>query len=154
MDLRDALLEGLEYDAWATGRWLDAAEHLPFAERAHAVMAHMLRSQRFWAVRVRQHLGLPAEEPAATGDDLRASFAASLADWRGLLEAHNPATPITYDREGVAQHTTLGNIARHVINHGTYHRGHLRGLADAAGTDAFEDTDLSLFHRLRSEAGR
>jgi uncharacterized damage-inducible protein DinB len=47
---------------------------------------------------------------------------------------------------------TIGEIAHHVINHGTYHRGHLRGLCDAAEFTEFPDTDLIKFYRAKSAA--
>ncbi len=40
----------------------------------------------------------------------------------------------------------VSEITEHVINHGTYHRGHLRGLAEAEGI-SFPDTDLIVYLR-------
>ena len=42
---------------------------------------------------------------------------------------------------------TVAQIATHVVNHGTYHRGQLRGLAQAEGLEAFPETDLIGFYR-------
>lgn len=44
----------------------------------------------------------------------------------------------------------LSEVAHHVFNHGTYHRGHLRGLADAAGFEDFPETDLIRFYREKA----
>ena len=43
-------------------------------------------------------------------------------------------------------------MAHHVLNHGTYHRGHLRGLAYAEGWDDFHDTDYSAWLRETGKA--
>jgi uncharacterized damage-inducible protein DinB len=41
----------------------------------------------------------------------------------------------------------VSDIAAHVVNHGTYHRGQLRERAEADGLDDFPETDLILFFR-------
>lgn len=37
------------------------------------------------------------------------------------------------------------DLIQHVMNHGTYHRGHLRGLAEAEGLTDFPETDIVRF---------
>ncbi|HEY0865725.1 MAG TPA: DinB family protein, partial [Fimbriimonas sp.] len=46
---------------------------------------------------------------------------------------------------GIECSNTLQEILLHVINHGTYHRGQIRGMVDPAKTDQIPDTDLFYF---------
>ena len=50
------------------------------------------------------------------------------------------ARVIYHDSQGAEWERTFVEIASHVGNHGTYHRGQLRQLLEEAGVD-FPDTD-------------
>jgi uncharacterized damage-inducible protein DinB len=63
--------------------------------------------------------------------------------WMDLVARVPAAQIVSYRRtNGEPLQTPFGTIARHVINHGTYHRGELRGLLRAAGDTEFPETDL------------
>lgn len=68
--------------------------------------------------------------------------------WRLFLDDADLDQEVAYvNMAGQHYVNTVEQIALHVINHGTYHRGHLRGLAESEGLDDFNDTDLILYFR-------
>ncbi len=138
-ELRRHLIQGIEYDLWANLQWVEVLEQITDAE---PVMRHVAWANQIWLGRV---CGSPLEaEPDIA---LQAQLKDSAAHWREILAGEPPARAIEWTRirDGVHQSGTLESIVRHVINHGTYHRGQLRGLAQSQGFDAFPETDFILF---------
>ena len=124
----------LEYDRWANHRWL------PFVEADEAlrpIFGHILNAQAIWFRRI----GTPDFAlPDSLADQIEANFAA----WHSVLSQRDLGEVIHYQNlAGVPQSRALVDIALHVINHGTYHRGQLREMA----TDGFPETDFILFAR-------
>lgn len=141
--MRDHLLELFAYDRWANTAWIDylSGRESTLEEMEH--MAHLLGSQRMWITRVE---GVPPTEfvlpepTIETLDDLNQQWSAAI-DQRDLSEV------IPYTRTtGEPLSQTLKQIASHVINHGTYHRGVLRGIALNQDRLDFPDTDLANFY--------
>ncbi len=139
---REALIELQDYDLWANKRWLDALERLPNVERARAIYQHILSCQYNWLATV-----MSFEESGTVSDDLVAETDRLFTAWRDVLLNGDPNAYASYERQGVPQFHMVGEIAHHVFNHGSYHRGHLRGLADAAGLECFPETDLIRWYR-------
>jgi uncharacterized damage-inducible protein DinB len=70
--------------------------------------------------------------------------------WKMVLTDGPLEQPIVYrNLSGFEFTNTIGQIASHVINHGSYHRGQLRGQAHAEGLETFPETDLIVFYRER-----
>lgn len=134
------LQTGFRYDLWANLRWYNSVRLMKEGEAGSAVLQHILTTQRTWLDRC----GVPvAEFPRAA---TRKAFEAINGAWLTLLETRSMDDSISYhDSRGRERVRPLGEIAWHVINHGTYHRGHLRGLAQNEQFDEFGDTDLVLF---------
>lgn len=141
--MREQLIEGFEYDLWANRKWLSV---LPtFAEPDHAkeVFAHILRAQHIWLTRV-----VSEEEVAEPSEDLEEALESLHHRWVDLLRTCDPGAFVSYTNlSGQAFFNTVEQIARHVVNHGTYHRGQLRGLMDAQKSEGFEETDLIRYYR-------
>jgi uncharacterized damage-inducible protein DinB len=136
------LIRGFDYDLWANERWLAVIDQLPDPDHARDIMKHVALAQHVWLSRLgRVDREFPADRP------LEETLARQTELWKSTLAAVPLGLLFNWTRlrDGVARQGTLEDIARHVINHGTYHRGHLRGLADAAGFNDFEDTDFALF---------
>src|SRR5690349_20714514 len=113
-------------------------------------MSHIHEAQIAWMDRI-QERKRPEEEYDNAPIDL-ASLRATNAEWKELAGSADLEARKTARRPDGSQYSfRVGDIARHVLNHGTYHRGHLRGLAHAEGLEDFEDTDLSRWLR---ESGR
>jgi uncharacterized damage-inducible protein DinB len=134
------LQKGFEYDLWSNMRWYNAVRLMKNQETASPVLQHILTTQRTWLERC--GVDVSSIPRAST----LAAFEAISKAWQGLLKSRSLDDVISYtDRRDRAQQRALGEIAWHVINHGTFHRGHLRGLAHAEGFEEFSDTDLILF---------
>lgn len=138
--IAEMLRLGFEYDIWATMRWYNSWRLMKNQEAASPVLQHILTTQRTWLERC--GVDVDSIPRAAT----RMSFEAASEAWIKLIASENLDKVIVYkDRRGHDKERPLGEIAWHVINHGTFHRGHLRGLAQAENFDEFMDTDLVLF---------
>lgn len=141
MDLQTHLKQGFEYDLWANLQWIEVLPRFTSSGRAHAVLDHILGAQRIWLERVG---GVVPSPDLERGDRARSSA----AEWTRIVSLPDPGRVIAYHNlSGVPFSNTFEHIALHVINHGTYHRGHLRGLADAEGLTDFPETDLIRFYR-------
>ncbi len=147
MDLRQALLERFDYDAWANRQWWSALGRFQNLERAQAVLEHILTAQRVWLSRM-------GVEVSQAGENLGMDDLINLVNraWKMVLTDGHLDQPIVYrNSHGVEYVNTIGQIASHVANHGTYHRGHLRGLAQCEGLEGFPETDLIGFYREKGE---
>ncbi|MER3495805.1 MAG: tRNA (guanosine(37)-N1)-methyltransferase TrmD, partial [Armatimonadota bacterium] len=113
---RGDLRERFRYDGWANACLLPLGDQL--GGRAGEVADHIRASQRRWQERI-------------GGEESWADMVESVA-----LDAR----VIYHDSQGAEWERTFVEIASHVGNHGTYHRGQLRQLLEEAGVD-FPDTD-------------
>lgn len=145
MDSVQFLIRGFEYDLWANQKWLGAISGFRQFDRVQQVMEHILYAQGTWLERC--GAWVPVQEDNL---DMRTVFEVYARSWIALVEASDLDSPITYTTSTGNQFTqSIGDIALHVINHGTYHRGQLRGIADSDGHAGFPETDLILFLRDR-----
>jgi uncharacterized damage-inducible protein DinB len=135
----------LDYEEWATSEWVAALKGLPFEQEGIAILNHLVRAQFGWL----KHVGGPSIPESA---DLVAIRAEALAGWRDRISEADLHETIANERQpGENYAQPLSGIFAHVMNHGTYHRGELRGLARAHQVDAFPETDLIRFLRLFPE---
>jgi uncharacterized damage-inducible protein DinB len=137
----------LDYDRWANGLWLEFLEKKDLPEPDCQVFQHILAALEVWQLRCKgtSLMELP-ELPLS-----RAELDRLAGQWKNLLQdfAHNPV--VSFRRTtGEALEARFHRIVRHVFNHGTYHRGELRGLCRARGDEDFPETDFS---RYMFEAG-
>lgn len=148
MDPKESLIELFDYDRWASRLWVETLPTLPFGDRAEKILRHNLGAQRSWLARVIGEDSLPPEAA-----DLGQAFDETAQAWKELIASANLDAYVTYQNFAGETYTSLlSEIARHVINHGTYHRGHLRGLAEAAGFEGFPETDFIRYCRLEATA--
>jgi uncharacterized damage-inducible protein DinB len=149
------LAELWKYDLWANRLWLDTLLKFPEPKRPDEVMTHILAAQWIWLTRCNDGfdlgLSLPAkpEAPSVTlAEELNAL-------WLGILDRVPADRVLDYkNMAGEPMSLPFGALATHVANHGTYHRGHLRGLAEAQMVTDFPDTDFSIFARENLAAKR
>lgn len=145
MDLRQDLIERFDYDLWANRQWWTALGKLKDLARAQATLEHILTAQRVWLSRMGVEVSQASEN---LGIDDVAVFVNRA--WKMVVTDSSLDQPITYrNLAGFEFTNSVAQIANHVINHGTYHRGQLRGQAQAEGLENFPETDLIVFYRER-----
>lgn len=139
--MREFLLRGFDYDVWANRKWIEAIGRFPDGTEALNVFEHIIRAQKLWLSRC----GIMIQQVENVAFmDLIQSYSST---WKGLLEESDLNAEIEYQNSvGDDYVSLLGDIAAHVVNHGTYHRGHLRSLAEKAGIE-FPETDLIAYTR-------
>jgi uncharacterized damage-inducible protein DinB len=138
------LKEGFGYDYYANGAWVECVL-TSGNEEAIRVFKHILGASEIWLKRL-DGISL------TVGPDLAISIDA-LADlrdrWMEAIERLEYGDFISYSNlAGQPFPRCFGDIARHVVNHGTYHRGQIRQIFGSNGID-FPDTDVMgfSFHR-------
>jgi uncharacterized damage-inducible protein DinB len=142
-----------KYDLWANRAWMDTLLKFPEPKRPDEVLTHILGAQWRWLERCNDHfklgLDLPAQPEAPS-----TTLAEQLNElWLSVLDRIKPEDRLEYTRD-TGEHVSIafGDIAQHVANHGTYHRGHLRGLAEAQMVTDFPETDFSRWAVLAKSA--
>lgn len=158
---RQDILMLYEYNAWANGRVLGAAEALTPEQflrdlgnsfpSVRDTLAHILSAESLW---LRRWQGdspsrpLPADT-FPTVASLRDGFAAVDRERHIFLESLSEARlahPLAYrDMAGKDHSLPLVFTLQHVVNHGTYHRGQVTTLLRQLGARPVS-TDLSRFH--------
>lgn len=136
------LLQDFDYDLWATRKWIDTLPRWPDFKIPSAILEHMLWAQDVWLRRCTK--GVPELTDAASHLPETAQRLNYL--WREQIETRDLDEPIAYrNSKGQAFTRRLNEIARHVVNHGTFHRGEIRGKAEIYGVKDWPDTDLVYF---------
>ncbi|MFN8138687.1 MAG: DinB family protein [Fimbriimonadales bacterium] len=140
MTEREDLTRMFEYESWASGQWLQTIA-ASTSEKLLEIFRHNLVAYEIWRERV---LGLPRSEYNQTDQERLDNVCTS---WKQLLAETDVDQPITFKNLAGEQYTMrFGDIARHVTNHATYHRGQMREVAEREGI-SFVDTDFSIFTR-------
>lgn len=128
----------LRYDLLANQAWLETLGEWN-DPAANQVLDHVAQAHRNWMARIDPE-ELPAEEKTL-GAELEGLHAA----WVRLIDDWDLDERIEYQNSlGETFSEPLWEILAHVVNHGTYHRGQLRGMA---GDRSFPETDLIRFFR-------
>lgn len=166
----EALRAHLDYTAWASAKLVDAASQLTSEELTrdfhtadHSVLGtlvHVYAADRVWLGRIQ---GNPPAKFIDPERDMQLSVLKN--DWPALLEQwkqwaagltdESMRTPVSYkDLKGNPHQTPLWQIALHVVNHGTHHRGQVSGFLRAMGRTP-PPIDLIFYYRelaLRAHA--
>lgn len=142
-DMHEHLDEMFDYDLWANLKWLRFLKSVDATAEEWAQLNHILGAQQIWFARI---VGL--SPTGFSGDEATSErFEKVHRDWKAAVNGRDLDQEISYHRFNGDAHTqTLKQIANHVLNHGTYHRGSLRGLLSARGNTDFPETDLLGFY--------
>jgi uncharacterized damage-inducible protein DinB len=150
----------LAYHRWATLRILEAAQSLSQADYGrdlgsshggvHGTLLHLYGADAIWLARLRGEVP-PAFPSAGQFPDLVTLEQQWPALWDSLdKQAQDEARHVTYARlDGTPQQSRACEILRHVVNHGTHHRGQLVTLLRQLG-QAAPNTDLIAFYRQQA----
>jgi uncharacterized damage-inducible protein DinB len=148
----DVLMEGILYNAWANRLWLEALVRKGSIQPDVGILQHALSAQEIWLRRCQGESPNQMPKPEVSSETIDNLS----SEWIELLKVQSADEPplIRYARtNGDRYEASLVDIARHVVNHGTYHRGELRGLCRARGDEDFPDTDLILFTFTQRPSG-
>ena len=144
----DTLRQQLDYTTWATNWLMEAASQLTPDELNHdfdaseksvlGTLAHIYAADRIW-------LGRIQDKPAqAFITDADRDFALLQKEWPALLHQWKQWAAPFSDEDvlgklsylsmlGGQRTTPVWQIALHVVNHGTHHRGQVSGFLRAMG---------------------
>jgi uncharacterized damage-inducible protein DinB len=161
----EALRTHLDYTAWASGKLVQAASVLSAEELTRdfhtsdrnvlGTLVHVYAADRTWLGRIR---GNP---PARFLDPERdMHFSVLQNDWPALYEQWKhwassltdeslPAKISYKDLKGNPHETPQWQIALHVVNHGTHHRGQVSGFLRSMGHTP-PQLDLIAYYRQLS----
>jgi uncharacterized damage-inducible protein DinB len=131
-----------DYDLWANRQWLDFLTRKMVGDPDSKVFQHILSAQEIWYQRClgTSLTAMPTFPPT------HEKMAELNGQWKTVLEAREDDPLIHFHRTtGEPGHMRLSQIAQHVVNHGTYHRGELRGLCLSRADGDFPETDLAGF---------
>lgn len=157
----DVLRHHVEYTAWASGRLLQAAAGLSpeqltrdFGTSDKSVigtLAHVFAADRIWIGRIHGDPPPRFLDPSeADLTFLREHWPAIHDRWRAWAAAQTTesvAQTLTYrDLKGNEHRQPLWQIALHVINHATHHRGQVAGFLRIMGTPP-PPLDLIAYYR-------
>lgn len=131
------------YDRWANLEWLPAILEKG-TEEDRKVYAHSLGASHIWLRRLHGESltaipNLPFDPQSIESQYQGWIEALSRVSWDQIIEYRN--------LQGDPFSMPVWAIARHVVNHGTYHRGQLRETFGARG-EAFPETDFFQFAQL------
>ena len=130
----------LRYDRWANLRWLSFLEAHDELVQERRVLEHVLGAHRIWIERVNGHSPSQIPAPAATREEIEHIFSA----WE--IELQEPNRMVRYrNSAGRDFEMERDAILAHAVNHGTYHRGDMRGMLRAKELEHTVETDLFLF---------
>lgn len=108
------------------------------------LLVHIIQAQVIWICRVD---GTPPWK--AEWDGFALNMDRSVRAWQRFLFGADMERIVSYDTsDGRHFDSSVSEITRHVINHGTYHRGQLRAIAEQQGVE-YPETDYILFCRER-----
>jgi uncharacterized damage-inducible protein DinB len=156
----NTLLDSLEYHRWANEKVLQAVSGLS-AEKytkdlgssfpsIRDTLIHIYGADRIWLGRIQgQSPEWPKPQDYPTVASLREMWLETLSTFPSVVQSLNPEQLISYKAfDGTPYSNKLGNIIRHVVNHGTYHRGQVTVMVRQLGEKAVT-TDMIAYYRLK-----
>lgn len=155
------IFELLEYQRWATIKTLDSVAKLT-EEQLHRdlgssfkgvfeTLVHLYGADRAWLGRLQgQNPSRPNLADYPNLEALREAWEVVLDGWKETVsKLENPKQMIHYKLyDGSPFSSSLEEIVKQVVNHGTYHRGQVAAMQRMLGGEAV-GTDLMLFYRTR-----
>lgn len=147
-DWRNLLRLDFDYDVYANRLWRSALE-LNGTEDDRRVFLHILSASEIWISRIEGQTLNSMPVVPATEEALVTLY----ERWLKAIDRFEFNQVIDYARlNGQPMSNTFGHIARHVVNHGTYHRGQMRQLFGSLQLE-YPETDFILFAQTFSEEG-
>jgi uncharacterized damage-inducible protein DinB len=154
------LLDLLEYTRWASERTLQAASALTSETYTKDLgssfpsirdtLVHIYMADKTWLGRIQGQSPVPPNpQDYPNVASLRESWLEILSTFPTVVQSLSPEQTITYKAfDGTPYSNKLSNIIRHVVNHGTYHRGQVTTLLRQLGENVVK-TDMIAYYRLK-----
>lgn len=147
--MKDDLASLYAYSRWADERVLDSLRALPRADyerelgggwpSLRATWVHLAGATEAWVVRFdgRDATRLPTVEELPDLEDAARVLVTAhdqLAPFVSVLPAGRLEEPFTWKNlKGVAKTAPFWTVLRHVVNHGSYHRGQISSMVRRVG---------------------
>jgi uncharacterized damage-inducible protein DinB len=156
------LLELLEYSRWANEKIVQAVSGLDVMTYTKDLgssfpslrdtLVHIYGADRAWLGRIRGET--PARANPQDYPDVKTlwrEWDEVLTTWQEVVQDLGDAERVIAYKafDGTAYSSKLSDIVRHVVNHGTYHRGQITTMLRQLGEKAVS-TDLIAYYRLKS----
>lgn len=136
-----------DYDLWANLRWLEIAPKLKGFARAHELLNHIQSAEEIWLKRCGH--GLPEGYEKLSQED---QWPLLVRAWQELVSKADLDANVAYTNlRGEPFTSKIVDMTLQVISHGSYERGHLRGLCEAEGYMDFHETDYIQYCREHCE---
>ncbi|HWX55514.1 MAG TPA: DinB family protein [Verrucomicrobiae bacterium] len=161
----EALRTHLNYTAWASGKLVQAASALSPEELVRdfhtsdrsvlGTLVHVYAADRAWFGRVQGTAPAQFLDPDKDMhlSVLQTDWPPLYAQWKqwaaGLTDESLPARAAYKDLKGNSHETPLWQIALHLVNHGTHHRGQVSGFLRSMGHTP-PQLDLIAYYRQLS----
>ena len=162
----DEVVDLFAFGRWANDKICEAASQLDDAAFAREVggsfgsvrgtMLHLYGAEWVWLERFhgRSPRAMPEDgRPVEALTDLRAKWDPVQEELRVFVSALTPeklGATISYSSfAGESFTRVLSDALVHLVNHGTYHRGQIRGLYEQLGLGEFPETDLMRYYMER-----
>jgi uncharacterized damage-inducible protein DinB len=156
----NTLLDLLEYHRWANEKVLQAVASLS-AEKytkdlsssfpsIRDTLVHIYSADRTWLGRIQgQSPEWPKPQDYPTVASLREMWLETLSTFPSVVQSLNPEQVISYKAfDATPFSNKLGDIIRHVVNHGSYHRGQVTTMLRQLGEKGVT-TDMIAYYRLK-----
>lgn len=154
------LLDLLEYHRWATEKVLQAVSTISAEKYTRDVgssfpsirdtLIHIYGADRAWLGRIQGQTperSNPADYPSVAS--LREVWLETLSTFPSVVQSLNPEQRINYKAfDGTAYTNKLSDILRHVVGHGSYHRGQVTTMLRQLGEKGVA-TDMIAYYRLK-----
>lgn len=148
-----------DYNVWANGRLLSHLKSLPdeiFTKEANLgfksiaeVIGHLANADEVWFTRIKGGIP-PAVTPKVFGnlEEADQTLNRLQTQFQELLSTvHDFEQTIIYrTSKGEEHQNTVAEILRHVVNHGTYHRGNITTILRVFGFPGAQ-TDYIIYRR-------
>ncbi len=158
------LTDAWEYHQWATNRMLESCESLGFEELTKELgnsfsslretLVHCLFADGVWFHRV-QGLAYtkPKPEDFSSLAEIKAAWTPLIESWLGLIAQTDLEKIVEYTAlDGQPFKSSFEEIVRHVVNHGSYHRGQVAMMLRLLGHVLIQ-TDWIVMTRLHRLEG-
>jgi uncharacterized damage-inducible protein DinB len=144
------------YEAWANERMQDFLSANSPPHEALTIWSHLIVTKQMWLARAvgeeYNRLELWSVHPIAEAGSLLGEVERRWIGFLADLDENELARVVTFhNTKGQPQADSLGDILRHLLMHGAYHRGQIATLVQAAGREV-PVTDFILFSREEQPA--